>query len=344
MNEEELLKLKSSMSAYLRDENYELSQIVNSANISLEYLGEQGFGNTVSVFQIVFSVSIDAYKQFAAVKEYYQKELLDTVKIFVSNNDFDVYDVILRPQLKMYLNWDNLTSDVSPKDLLSLIVETKQMMKDVATGQSRIQDINADYQSKYTLISNVLNQLGINNPNNCTTLWDWYNVWKQTSSLSTYASRRAFIDNLYKDLISIIAEQINGDKMNCEPTGWNRVDRSIYEMKSKLNTAVNEEQFQAIALIGRETLISIAQEVFDGSIHKCDDGINPSDTDSKRMLDAYISYALQGASNERHRKFAKSAIDLASQVTHDRCATKKDATMCFIAVSAVSNLIKTLDN
>jgi hypothetical protein len=42
-----------------------------------------------------------------------------------------------------------------------------------------------------------------------------------------------------------------------QPTGWERVDRALEEMKLRLDTADNEEKFQAIGMIGRETLITV---------------------------------------------------------------------------------------
>lgn len=125
-----------------------------------------------------------------------------------------------------------------------------------------------------------------------------------------------------------------------QPTGWERVDRSIDEMKSRLEVAIAEEQFQAIGMLGRETIITIAQQVFDRTLHKTDDGVEPSETDAKRMLDAFLGYELSGASNERTRKFAKSAVDMANHLTHDRMATKRDASMCLVSVTSVASLIK----
>ena len=58
-----------------------------------------------------------------------------------------------------------------------------------------------------------------------------------------------------------------------ELTGWERVDRSIAEMKSRLDIADKEEQFQAIGMLGRETLITVAQQVFDTAKHPTLDGV-----------------------------------------------------------------------
>lgn len=125
-----------------------------------------------------------------------------------------------------------------------------------------------------------------------------------------------------------------------EPTGWDRVDRTVYEMKNRLASSSTEEQYQTIGMLGRETIITIAQQVFNRAIHKTEDGIEPSETDAKRMLDAFLGYELSGASNERIRKFAKAAVDMANHLTHDRMATKRDASMCLVSVTAVASLIK----
>lgn len=122
-------------------------------------------------------------------------------------------------------------------------------------------------------------------------------------------------------------------------TGWERVDRSIAEMKSRLEIADKEEQFQAIGMLGRETLITVAQQVFDAAKHPTLDGVEASTTDAKRMLEAFLQHELADSS-EKARKFAKSAVDLGNQLTHDRNATKRDASICLVSVTAVASLVK----
>ena len=57
------------------------------------------------------------------------------------------------------------------------------------------------------------------------------------------------------------------------------------------------------------------------------------------MLDAYLSYELKGES-EKIVKFAKSAVDMCNQLTHDRNATKRAAAICIVGVSSIAALIK----
>ena len=170
----------------------------------------------------------------------------------------------------------------------------------------------------------------------------WYGRWRQ-GDLTHYADRRIFIQKLYQNILDTISKS-NDEQFKDEftPTGWDRVDRTIYEMKQRLAVASVEEQFQAIGMLGREALITIAQQVFDKEKHKTEDSIIPSDTDAKRMLDAFISFTLQDAANERQRKFAKASVDLANQLTHDRMAILGDAQICLTAVSAVASIIRIL--
>ncbi len=124
-----------------------------------------------------------------------------------------------------------------------------------------------------------------------------------------------------------------------ELTGWERVDRAIMEMKSRLEIADNEEQFQAIGMLGREALITVAKQVFDATKHPTMDGVETSTTDTKRMLEAYLDFELSNTS-DKARKFARSAVDLGNQLTHDRNATKRDASICLVSVISLASLFK----
>lgn len=124
-----------------------------------------------------------------------------------------------------------------------------------------------------------------------------------------------------------------------EPTGWVRVDRSIEEMKTRYEVADTEEKYQAIGMLGRETIISVAQQVFIKDKHPSTDGTDIGPTDAKRMLGAYLSYELKDES-DRIVRFVKAAVDMSNQLTHDRNATKRAAMICILGVSSIATLIK----
>jgi hypothetical protein len=117
-------------------------------------------------------------------------------------------------------------------------------------------------------------------------------------------------------------------------TGWPRVDRALFEMRKRLADADSEEQFQAVGLLCREALISLAQGVYDPAKHPPVDGKTPSDTDAKRMFDAFIAVQLGGSSHEAARRYARAAFDLANDLQHRRTATYREASLCVEATSS----------
>lgn len=123
------------------------------------------------------------------------------------------------------------------------------------------------------------------------------------------------------------------------PTGWLRVDRTVGRARDELAAANTAEQWQTVALLCRETIISVAQAVFDPQRHPSPDGTEPSDTNAKRMLEAYVATELAGGANEEVRKHARSALALAVALQHRRTATFRDAALCVEATTAVVNIV-----
>lgn len=127
-----------------------------------------------------------------------------------------------------------------------------------------------------------------------------------------------------------------------EPTGWQKVDRQLQELRLRLDTAATEEQYQAVGLLSREVFISVAQEVFDPSKHRPPDDVEPSDTDAKRMLEAIFAFELSGGANEEARAHAKAALRLALALQHKRTADFRMAALCAEATSSVVNMLAVL--
>jgi len=127
-----------------------------------------------------------------------------------------------------------------------------------------------------------------------------------------------------------------------EPTGWQKVDRQVQEVRLRLDTAEAEEQLQAVGLLCREVLISVAQEVFDPLRHKPVDGIVASETDAKRMIEAFMETELAGTSNEEARAHVRAALRLALAVQHKRTADFRTAALCAEATFSVINIVAIL--
>lgn len=127
-----------------------------------------------------------------------------------------------------------------------------------------------------------------------------------------------------------------------EPTGWQKVDRQLQEARLRLDTAESEEQYQAVGLLCREVLISVALEVYEPERHASPDGVAPSETDAKGMLEAFFTSELIGGANEEARAHAKAALRLALALQHKRTADFRMAALCAEATSSVVNILAVL--
>jgi hypothetical protein len=227
-------------------------------------------------------------------------------------------------------------------ELIDKINFLKNTMTSVSTGGQRIQDVNDEYKKLYREVTIEIKRLGLKNPNPYSDLWEWYGKWS-SGEMPQYRDRRAYIIELFKPILSQLENHNNSEELEVELTGWERIERSVGEVRLRLGEAQNEEQFQAVGLICRETIISLAQEVFDAEKHPTTDGVQPSSTDAKRMLDAYISNELPGKENEGLRRYAKSTNALANELTHKRTATLKLAKLCSSASINLVNLFRILE-
>ena len=224
-------------------------------------------------------------------------------------------------------------------ELITSIETQKACMIAVATGGPRIKEVNIEYEVRRQKIKRALDRLSVVDPNPYSDLWAWYGKWSD-GSLPTYQSRRRYITELYQPLLDALRLGTKATSVQpLEPTGWTRVDRSVDKIVKALETARNEEDFQSIALLCREAIISLAQAVYDPQQHISLDGVTPSSTDAKRMLESYIAEALKGASHDYHRKFAKAAFDLAVNLQHRRTAEFRDAALCAEATRSLVNAV-----
>jgi hypothetical protein len=228
------------------------------------------------------------------------------------------------------------------KDLVEKVNYLKNVMTSVSTGGQRIEDVNEEYQNNYREVNVELKKLGLKNPIPYSDLWEWYGKWS-SGEMPQYRDRRAYVIELFKDTLEQLENHDNSTELEIELTGWDRIERSIGEVRLRLGEAQSEEQFQSVGLLCRETIISLGQEVFDKDNHPTLDGVEPSETDSKRMLDAYIGAILPGSENEGLRRYAKSTNALANELTHKRTATMKLAKLCASSTINLVNLVRILE-
>ena len=126
-------------------------------------------------------------------------------------------------------------------------------------------------------------------------------------------------------------------------TPWKKVERQIDVMHQSLTRAVSEEDYQAVGLLGREVMISLAQAVISPAEAAGDDGVAPSATDARRLLDSYIGEALPGPGNEAVRGAVRKVVQATNAVQHDRGATHRDAALIVELVASSVQLVHILD-
>jgi hypothetical protein len=135
------------------------------------------------------------------------------------------------------------------------------------------------------------------------------------------------------------AQQVGRVAIFEEPTGWQKVDRQLQEVRLRLDTAETEEQYQAVGLLCREVLISVAQEVYDPARHPSIDGVAPSSSDAKRMLESIFENDLKGSESKEARAHARAAVGLSLALQHKRTADFRMAALCSEGTLSVVNML-----
>ena len=238
---------------------------------------------------------------------------------------------------KSTLTFDDLVVQTAPfaangaVALLAELIIHRQMMIAVATGEQLIQDVNDYYVARQSRLCEALPaDITYDNPHS--DLWAWYHHWKQ--HLGSYAERRTYVRGLFLPGIDGLARRTSLSIADREPSGWERVDRSLGKARAQLELASAEEDYQAVGLLCREVIISLAQAVFDPAIHKTIDGVEASKTDANRMLEAYVAHVFPGDSYKEVRAHNRASLALALNLQHRRTATQQLASLCVEATAS----------
>jgi hypothetical protein len=220
--------------------------------------------------------------------------------------------------------------------LLAELIIHRSMMTNVSTGGTRIQEVNDYYIAREARIrERIPADVKYVNPHD--DLWAWYKHWN--ANFGSYAERRQYLREMFNPSIAALARRSTVAIPEREPTGFDRVDRAMGKARSQFELASAEEDYQAIGLLCREVIISLAQAVFDPEIHETLDGVTASATDANRMLEAYIGHVFPGGSNKEVRAHARASLALALNLQHRRTATKQLAALCVEATASTTAVI-----
>lgn len=333
--------IKSSLIELIRDsEDNELITFLEKCKLKSDFFTYNNWNGGTNYYNIILTIPMSDYKAFRTKVEGYTKKLKNYfLDLMMGISDEEINDIIVSPEIRFYMNWEKIS--ISKKELLEKIHRIKAIMVAVSTGKQKIEDIDSEYKKIYREIDKVLNDMNYPNPNFYKELWEWYGKWS-SGEYPTYQLRRNYLNELFDELIQTVEQSQEKESIMVKEkiTGWERVDRTVKEIKKRLREATVEEQYQAVGLLSRELIISLGQAVYDYEIHGTLDGVRPSNTDAKRMLEAFIESNMNGSSNQAIRKYAKSTLELANDLTHRRTATNKEASLCTLAVITLTNIIK----
>lgn len=257
------------------------------------------------------------------------------------------FAVIIKPVVTTNdINWSAIDINRGKELFYEKLESMKSMMISVATGGPKINDVDDNYKAIFNALKLDCQKLHVNFNFKYPSLWDWYSKW--SADLPTYKERRIYVNEYLSDLydLSTIENETPELELMVNLSDWDKITRNISKIKKECSIATKEEDFQQIGLLCRELIISIAQQVYNPQFHETKDtlGIEISNTDGVRMLEAYFSYVLAGSKNEFLRSYAKSTNKLANQLTHKRDSNKQDMRLTVSATIALINMIGILEN
>lgn len=160
------------------------------------------------------------------------------------------------------------------------------------------------------------------------------------SRLHTYAARRAHIRHLFQPLLQAIehleSEAVGTALPGSDATRWAAVDGQVAQLRVRLAHCSTSEDAQAVGLLCRDLLISLAQAAHDPNVHG---EVGPSAVD---QLNNVIDFHAGGEENAKLRKLLKASIDYANDVQHRRGGRLAEAGLVAEATVASVYLVKRL--
>lgn len=316
--------------------------ILCNSNPSIEY---QFTDFNIDYFSLNLGIDANYYSEISV--KYNLDEIQDIIykelEVIFKNESEYINQVIIKPYLKYYLNW-NLVKEYNTKDdFINDIIFLRDLLISTSTGEKRIENENDSYISTYEKVDSVISKLDLENPNPFKTLWESYNYW--SSNLDSYAKRRTYFSNLYYELLKLINTSNVNDVVNIqlEYTNWDQINRTIADIKKQYNEAITCAQFNGIGAMCRNVYNSLADTIYKEEYHVDIDIPVPNENQYKSKLLEFVLYKLDGKTNEDFRSHCKKMIDLADTLTHKKTATRQQAALTINAVISILNIITILN-
>ena len=321
----------------------DIFDIINNAMLSVVNPDYDGWTGGIYGYTVFLSLSIKLYASFSSDRiTEIEKIIVEALNEATKGDEHNYFNVQIGPTLsKDDIDW-NAIGGLNGKAMLKQNIETiSNIMISVATGGPQINSEEIRYRRLHSQIEQDCKKLNLTYNNSFISLWDWYGKWK--ADFPSYQERRIFIRELFAPTLAYFEDTDSYSNIDTivELGGWERIQRTITKIKRDSSSARNEEDFQAIGLLCRDVIISLAQAVYDPFVHGETDesGKSIGNTDAVRMIGNYVSVRLNGSHNKELRAYAKATNDMANRLTHKRSATKIDMLLTVSSTIALINFV-----
>lgn len=225
----------------------------------------------------------------------------------------------------------------------ALVDGIASLMISVATDGPKIKVVDADYKREHRALAAVLRRLGIDYPNKLDDLWRWHGRWSD-GSLPTYASRRAFITDLFSPVRQRLMERADAAHELAEgvmesPTGWAAIDQQVARLRRLWRESEDADAYNGVGLQCVKVLTTLGHVVFDPARDLGEEEEEPGRDDAKERIGFFLRRVASGKHNENIRKLVNGAYGQANAAKHRHMATRTDAG---IAANATVVIVSTL--
>jgi hypothetical protein len=174
--------------------------------------------------------------------------------------------------------------------------------------------------------------------------------WTRNNGRGSWQARRDILNELFTplhdELAELEAQSLTSTlAMPISPrpvTGWARVDAEIAELRRHFQNARSEQDYRNVGNDCVAVTEALSRQVYDPAVHLRSGEQEPPVAMTKQRIERFIEVAAPGADNERVRRLARAAIELAQQVKHSQKPDRRDAGIAADTVILLANILRRL--
>lgn len=201
------------------------------------------------------------------------------------------------------------------EEFLTKIQKLQSIMIKVATRESEIEYEEEGYAELYQEVAlrfELLQEAGLSivNPNDFSSLWDWYHYWSSQLD-NTYAARRKYIRDLYVSVAEPIEKSLYKQRVQATSS-----EEFIQDLKRRLNPQVSAQTTASISIQPQQAVEVLSQFTDSNSSWTDENVMNPElfleQTDIVPLTLALNQFALRvNDASDRQEVLESAGIDIA---------------------------------